>query len=629
MKKILKSLVAMACCLCVLPFATACGEDKGNDLSINPDGTIKPSDKTAIVSFWINGDDSEIEVFDSLVKKFNSTTGKELNVKVELVQRTGDSYGDILGQSLAQGNAGDVFYVGDSGYKQYAENGYLYDITDFIEGNPDKNIPKSELYKPEEMWDNVVTRYKYDVNTYESGTATGRYYGVPKDLGPTVIFYNETYFEGAGIKILSVDEAGLVAFNAGGKDDRGNTKADLGLGSATVKEKGYFVVNGQKYFNNQIPMSWEETRECAKVVQDYMRSHGKPQGYGYFTEWWFNYGWSVGGNCIQKIPSDKYDCGYYYDFTLMDNTKNYIVKDDVPEGVTVNKKHYGPGKIIAYQDKLDMSIYAGKKAADGASMYQNAANYKITDEVKALYDAKKLNELPSQREAFAEFVRIGDVKKDGKLVDIDGTQAYGICPLPTDIDGDAGKTSEFMAGRLGMLVDGRWNVTKFREEKNGLLKGITWDVAPLPMYKEYDADGNVTVHGIEAGHSGSVGLCISAKSKLKVAAWKFVEFCGGEEGQKAQSLKGFAIPLQKKLAEDEEIFLQTNQMPRNSKVFLDATSYEQAGDWWFLQDNKWIDAWAGKLNGSVRNGTMTFEEFFKSSDYSKTFGLLEKYTKNK
>ena len=640
MKKILKSLIAVVCCLCVTPFAIACGDDdddSGDDLTFNEFGQIisRPGGKTAKVKFWINGDDNEIKVFRNLVNVFNATTGKELNAEVKMIQRPSDSYGDVLGQSLAQGNAPDVFYVGDSGYKQYAEEGYLLDITDYVEGRgkPGEQgyIAKSELYNTDEMWSNVVTRYRYDVNNYESGTSDGRYYGVPKDLGPTVIFYNETYFTGAGIKILSVAPEDLDDFNSGAKaqDDRGQTKAELGLDGVTVKEKGYFVVGEQKYFNNQVPMSWDETKECATVVQNYMRGTvGKKGAYGYFTEWWFNYGWSVGGNCIQKIPSSAYDCGYFYDFTLMDSTPNYIVKDDVTEGVTVNGKKYNAGEIIAYQDKLDMSFYTNNNqhAVDGKNNYKNKDNYKITDEVKNLYNTGKLNQLPSQREAFAEFVRIGDIKKDGNLVMIDEKQAYGICPLPTDIDGDAGKTSEFEAGRLGMLVDGRWNVTKFRASSQ--LKGVTWDVAPLPMYKKYDANGDITVHGIEAGHSGSVGLCISANSKIPVAAWKFIEFCGSATGQAEQAKAGFAIPLQKNLA-NSDVFLQKNQMPKNSKIFLNATAYEQAGDWWFLKDNKWIDAWANKLNGSVRNGDTTFQQFFESTEYSNTFGLLEKYTQNK
>ena len=77
-------------------------------------------------------------------------------------------------------------------------------------------------------------------------------------------------------------------------------------------------------------MSWEETNACATHVQNYMRNTlGDKNGYGYFTEWWFNYGWTVGGDFIQQIPTDNPDYrGYYYDFTLLDNTTNYIVADD-------------------------------------------------------------------------------------------------------------------------------------------------------------------------------------------------------------------------------------------------------------------------------------------------------------
>ncbi|MCH5158109.1 MAG: extracellular solute-binding protein [Clostridiales bacterium] len=630
MKKFLKALIAALCCVCVTPLGISlvgCTEDVGDDLVIDDDGEIKqkPGAKESQVKFWINGDENEIAVFRKLVDEYNAENkGK---VYVDMVQRPAESYDSTIAQSLAQGNAPDVFYVGDSGYKQYAELGYLYDITDLVE--------RSTVYKVEDMWDNVVTRYKYNINTYESGDVPGaRYYGVPKDLGPTVIFYNETYFTGAGIKVLSVAPEDLDDFNAGGVDDRGQTKAQLGLGAVTVKEKGYFEVNGQKYFNNQVPMSWEETRVCAQVVQDYMRSTvstNKEAYYGYFTEWWFNYGWSVGGNCIQKIPTDNPQyAGYYYDFTLMDDTKNYIVADDVTDGVTVNGKHYNAGEIISYQDKLDMSIYNGKTPADGANMYTDRSLYKITPEVQGLHSEGKLNELPSQREAFAEFVRIGDIRSGKQLVTIDGKQAYGICPKPNQIGSDGAKTDEFINGRLAMLVDGRWNVTQFRRKDNNELvkKGVVWDVAPLPMYKEYDSEGNITVHGIEAGHSGSVGLCISKTSKLPNAAWTFIEFCAGEKGQTAQAEEGFAIPLQKDLA-NSEVFLQTDKMPKNSKIFINATTYEQAGDWWFLRDNAWINDWANVLNGPVRKGEMSFDDFYTNNNYKKTFALLGNYTKKR
>ena len=608
LKRILALILCMSICFSVF---TSCGPkvDKGEDGTIDDDGNYRPSDSVARVEFWINGDEYELEVFSDLVDRFNKKFEGE--IFVDLKQKPTDGYETAVYTALS-GQKLDVFYVGDAGYKAYAEEGLLHDITDWVENSTEYDLSK--------MWSNVVTRYKYDVNTKLSGTESGRYYGVPKDIGPTVIYYNETEFEKAGIKIISVAAEDLEAYNNGAKDDRGNTTADVGLSDVTVKEYGYFVANGQKYFNNQIPMSWDETVEVAKLVQNTMTN---PNAYGYFTEWWFNYGWTVGGDCIQFIPtSDSNYNGGWYDFTLADATPNFIVADDVEGTITVNGNTYSAGEILSYQDKLGLKSTATKQDY----------SKEITAEVMALVSEGKLNQLPSQREAFTEFVRLA--AKTTTVVDtVDGVKlmGYGITPTPSSIGSDAGKTQAFAQGEIAMLVDGRWNVSYFRDADSGV--NFTWDVCPLPMYRDYDADGfgaerNVTVHGIEAGHSGSVGLCINNNSKLKAAAWKFIEFVASEEGQSAQAAKGFAIPLQKELA-DSEVFLQSEQMPRNSKIFLKAAEIQGAGDWWYLTDNAWIDDWAGVLNGDVRNGKKSMTDFFACKQFSDTFAKLLEYTKKR
>lgn len=614
MKKKLLRLIALitciACCLSCLASCKKPDENKGEDGSIDESGDYRPSSDIAQVEFWINGDEYELEVFQDLVDRFNKLY--EGQIHVNLKQKPSDGYETAV-QTALTGSKLDVFYVGDAGYKSYAEDGLLYDITELVDNSP--------IYDLSTMWSNVVTRYKYDVDTKLSGTESGRYYGVPKDIGPTVIYYNETEFEKAGIKIISVAADELEAYNNGTADDRGNTKAAMGLTGVEVKEYGYFVANGQKYFNNQIPMSWDETVEVANILQNSMSN---PNAYGYFTEWWFNYGWSVGGDCIQYIPTT--DAGYnggWYDFTLSDDTPNFIVADDVVGSITVNGTSYKAGEIISYQDKLGIN---GTSAA--GESYSKA----ITAEVTALVNEGKLNQLPSQREAFTEFVRLA--AKTTTVVDtVDGVNlmGYGITPTPSSIGSDAGKTQAFVQGEIGMLVDGRWDVTYFRDPQSGI--NFTWDVCPLPMYRDYDADGfgaerNVTVHGIEAGHSGSVGLCINNNSKLKAASWKFIEFVGSEEGQSAQAAKGFAIPLQSELA-NSEVFLQSENMPRNSEIFIRAAEVQGAGDWWYLTDNAWIDDWAGVLNGDVRNGVKSMTEFFNSKQFADTYGKLLKYTEKK
>lgn len=623
MKKLLSVLLAVTLCFSVVFTLAACSKPN-DDVVIDDDGNIigKPESGPTKVTFWANCDSVEQQVFTTIVNNFNKKY--EGQIQVKFVPKGGDEYANTLGISLAGSNPPDVFYVGDSGYKAYAEANYLLDITDYI--------ANSSVYKLDTMWENVTVRYKYDVNTGLTNTESGRYYGVPKDLGPTVIYYNETFFKGVGIKILSVDEAGLAAFNAGGNDDRGQTKESLGIPQdVEVKQKGFFQIGSQWYFNNQIPMSWDETNACAQMVQDYMRKPenaggaGKSKGYGYFTEWWFNYGWSVGGDCIQAIPTnDPAYRGYYYDFTLMDNTPNYIVADDYEGTVKIGSNNYSAGQIIEYVDKVQLENADSVPSKN--ELVSRKGQYQVTEEVKSYAQQGVLNELPSQREAFTEFVRIASLKTATvDVVDGEELKGYEITPYPESLGGDAGKTKSFANGQLGMLVDGRWNVTNFRKQMDG---NYEWDVAPLPMYKEYDSDGNITVHGVEAGHSGSVALCVSKKSRVPSAAWKFIEFCGSEEGQTLQAEAGFAIPLQKDLAHSE-VFLQSNQNPRNSKIFLDATAYETAGDWWYLTDKKWIDSWANKLNSFVRNGKMTMTEFYNCDDYNKTYEVLFKYAKKR
>ena len=187
-----------------------------------------------------------------------------------------------------------------------------------------------------------------------------------------------------------------------------------------------------------------------------------------------------------------------------------------------------------------------------------------------------------------------------------------------------------------MLVDGRWDVVEFRKqmgetysENPDTSRGqYNWDVAPLPMYKTYDENGDIDVHGVEAGHSGSVALCMNAKSTKKNASWVFMEFIGGKTGQEAQAKSGFAIPSQKDLA-NSEVFLQSDKMPMNSIVFVRAAEYETPGDWWYLRNKEWIDGWAGVLNGDVRNGYKTLSDFEKSDEYIRTWELLKGYTAKK
>ena len=76
-----------------------------------------------------------------------------------------------------------------------------------------------------------------------------------------------------------------------------------------------------------------------------------------------------------------------------------------------------------------------------------------------------------------------------------------------------------------------------------------------------------------------------------------------------------------------ETFLQSDKNPKNAIVFVRAAQHQTPGDWWYLRDKLWIDDWAGKLNGDVRNGKITLSQFEQSTEYLRTWDKLKAYTR--
>lgn len=550
MKK--KSLVAMGMAL-VLGLS-ACGTAS--------DG--KPTNDTVTLQFWGWGDDVEASVFQEITDQFNETVGKEKNISVKYVQKASSSYSSDTALALSGNNTPDIVYVEDKYVKSWADAGYLTQLDsgefsefDFTNENG-------------EMWESGLLRYRFDPETATSDE-NAPLWALPKDIGPTVLFYNTTYLKELGIQEISVTEEELGAYNTA-------------IGTNYLA-KGYD--SNARVFNNRIAMSWDETIELAKEME-------KIDGcdYGYYNEWWYAYGWSVGGDVVEYMDDG------YYKFTLNDESANYIVKDDVAS-VEINGTTYKAGEIISYSDKS-----------------------KLSDA-----DKQNLNELPSMYDAFLEFVAL--TAKEGSVVGTttDGSQklGYGVSMGANSL-GTADAEDYFISGKFGMFVDGRWEVPTLRTEMSESEKWGqgSWNVAPLPVYKEYDANGNVTVHGVAAGHSGSMGLAIAEGSDQKEAAFEFLKYVAGEEGQKSQAEAGFAIPNQKALANDE-VFLQSSQDPANAIAFVEAAAVQRPGDWWSLTDSAWIDDWANYLNYTVRENKATVNELFDKY-YEPTQEKLYQYT---
>ena len=467
-KTFMVSLAAVLAASSVLGLAACGGDDSGGRTDKN---------KFTTISFWGGGDDNEVDVFGKLVENFNAGIGKEKKIKVTYSSGH-DDYENVEMQ-LGTTTPPDVVYVPDRQFKKWASSLLLAPLT-----NPNTGEALyeglDEFTAPGVMWDWGINRYRMDILTSNS-TPDSTLWALPKDIGPSVLYYNRDYLNEMGIEHLSLTVAEAKAQG--------------------FPEKGYFEKNGKWHFNNKVPMSWDEITSLGmrmqKEINNYQANgHSFNCEYGYFTEWWFNYGFGVGGNCVEYISEGNDADGNpmgYYDFTLDDKTVNWIVKDG-DSGIEVNGNTYSAGELISYTDKKS-----------------------LTDDQK-----QHCNQLPSMYDAFLEFVSL--TANEGSEVGImtNGKKVLGkhVSMGQTSI-GKQEARDRFAAGQIGMFVGLRSAVTYLRrkiDDKQLWMKNNdSWDVAPLPVYKEYDEDGNVTVHGVQAGHSGSMGLAISYGSKKKEA----------------------------------------------------------------------------------------------------------------
>jgi multiple sugar transport system substrate-binding protein len=107
---------------------------------------------------------------------------------------------------------------------------------------------------------------------------------------------------------------------------------------------------------------------------------------------------------------------------------------------------------------------------------------------------------------------LGDSAKKALQWEADLTNKYKVCPEPAASGTNA--VDLFISGRAAMTRLGNWMIQTYRP-----IKDFKWDIAPLP--KEVRQYTNL--------HTGL--FTINAESKVKDAAWKFIEYSMSDEGQ--------------------------------------------------------------------------------------------------
>ena len=129
-------------------------------------------------------------------------------------------------------------------------------------------------------------------------------------------------------------------------------------------------------------------------------------------------------------------------------------------------------------------------------------------------------------------------------------QVHFVVPSEEEVEAEDDET-RFQNGRLAMVLSSRRATPTFRT-----ITDFEWDVAPLPVHEQ------------AAGILHSDAYCMAKASKRKEAAWKFIEFALGPQGQRIAARTGRTVPSLRAIAESP-VFLDPAKPPRNSQVFLD------------------------------------------------------------
>lgn len=172
-KRILAGGLALV--LAAVMLLAGCTKKEGN--SDDSTKTESSSDKT-VITFWNGFTGPDKEVLEELVKEYNETNDK--NIEVEMSIMPWDSLYQKLSTVLSVGEGPDMVAMATERIGTYAEPGAFVPVGDaYGEGLVDESVIPETLK--------------------ESLTYDGEYYGVPMNFATLLLYYNKTIFEEAGL----------------------------------------------------------------------------------------------------------------------------------------------------------------------------------------------------------------------------------------------------------------------------------------------------------------------------------------------------------------------------------------------------------------------------------------------
>lgn len=607
MKKKLSILMGACLAATVAVSFTAC-DDGGIELGEKPKG-----DRTEITFACANNSQSS-DAWKELVKAYNDGDGlNKDNVFVSVFLGKPTNANSFKMSVDASYNVVMINDSKENGFVYLAEtipnqgeNGVILDISKYAAQDADfqnSGIPENVL----NWW-----RFSYNPKA-DKGAGSPKHIrgagqpllGVSVATNPHFNWYNETMFKSQGINIVSVPEEELEEYNktnGASLKPHGYAEYLQAPVAGMTKSKNLEGKEVYKVFNNCIGMNWEEQRNILKYFTKAYNDGSKTgtaakSDFGFVSEYWFNYGWSVGGDVVGYNGNE-------YDFTLLDTNNNYIVTKN---NTVINGVTYSAGEIVRYEDRVNGIDKASTKP-DGIYAIQ------------------------SQYNAVKEYVSL-QVATDTVVDERDGKtyKGYGVA------DPNTGKAPTwFNNGDLAMtrgaeLEDIRMSSPDFnicvpetyREYEGGsVYYSGTEDYAHEYLKvigetydgKEYTGDiktvDGTPIIGNSTTASITTALAIPANSDPEKyqAAWDFISWVA-TEGQKYIA-KSTGVPVSSEVAFGEEYALN-EEIARGKNLYAVAKMSTNAasGDWGYFSDGGWVYDWSNMFNDEVRRGKKTLSAF--------------------
>ncbi len=143
----------------------------------NAEAETNNGEKT-VITFWNGFTGSDRETLEALVKEYNETNDKNIEVQMDIMPW--DSFYQKLATALPVGEGPDILAMATERIGSYADPGALAAVDDiYSSGIVDETVV------PETLKENL----KYD----------GKYYGVPMNFATLLLYYNKTIFKEAGL----------------------------------------------------------------------------------------------------------------------------------------------------------------------------------------------------------------------------------------------------------------------------------------------------------------------------------------------------------------------------------------------------------------------------------------------